>query len=776
VARAVGGRWIVTHRVFVRIGQRAVAALFWLVGVPVWAANTEIVLKLERSLGAGRAPVSVPKADLPTFAVADRIDGQVDQRTVLKGHAEVRRGGTVLRGDQIDYSVHDDVLVATGATRAFGDGLILSGERLELKLDAYTGRMPDVDYVYVPRQGRGQAALLELLGAGRSRLTDATYTTCTPDDQAWWVQAQRLDIDRENELAKARGARLYFKGVPVLASPYFQMPLGDKRRSGVLTPSFGLNSRLGAEVTVPLYWNMAPNYDLTVAPRAMARRGVLLQNELRYLQPSWRGVIEYDGIAKDRDVGGARERFSARHEQVLPQVFGGGLGVGYNYNYVTDDRFFVDFGRNVVSASAAVLPQEAWMTYGRGIWNSSLRVSKNQTLLSLLATGELPPYERVPQFTVGASAYDWSGFDLGLAVEATHFEQRTPVATAPSGREPGTRYIVNPSVSYPWLAPGWFVVPKFQYHATSYALSGQRHPVENRPTRYVPIGSLDAGLVFERDTEWFDAAAIQTLEPRLYYSYIPYRDQNTLPNFDSALADFNFAQLFTENVFTGGDRIGEANQATLALVGRVLDARSGAEGLRVALGQRYFFAPQRVALPGSAPRTDKESDVLASIVGVLGRSWSADVSMQHSTLQKKIVRATVGLRYQPRPASVLSMAYRYKVDEINQVDLAAQWPLAFVGLPQWYGVMRINHSQRESRIVESLAGFEYKANCWVLRLVGQRFVTAEQTATTTVFVQIELSGLSSVGSSPVESLKRNIPGYQLINTPARTPGQFDYYE
>lgn len=744
--------------------------------LPVCALAQSVPLRLERELGQGRAALPAQREALPTFVAADHVSGEVDERTVFAGHAEVRKGGTVLRADRIDYTARTDTLVATGNARLFGDGLVMRGPQLDLKLDAQTGRMNDAQYDYAPRNGRGVARVFELLGEGRARLTEATYTTCSPDDQAWWVQAERLDIDRDEELATARNVRLYFGGVPVLASPYFQMPLGDRRRSGVLTPSFGINSRLGPEATVPVYWNIAPNRDLTLAPRVMSRRGVLLQSEFRYLEPTWRGSLEYDAIGRDRDFGQGRERVSWRHENAFLGVLGGNAGAGVNFNRVSDDRYFVDFGRNIVSASQAVLPQEAWATYTRGVWTSALRQSQSQTLVGLLMPGEQPPYERVPQWTANANVFDWQGWDVALGLELTRFEQRTLLPGASSGREPGTRFIANPSVSYPLLAPGWFVVPKVQLHSTDYALSAQRRPDNDRMSRRVPISSIDTGLIFERDARWFGAEATQTLEPRLYYSYIPYREQSMLPNFDSGLADFNFAQLFTENVFVGGDRIGEANQLTAAMVGRVLENDSGAERLRIALGQRYFFSPQRVVLPGGVPRTDKESDVLGSVMGVLDKNWTADVSVQHSTLQKQVVRASAGLRYRPRPASVLSLAYRYKLKELDQIDLAAQWPLKFIGLPRWYGVMRVNYSKRDAQVVEAVGGLEYKADCWVTRVVMQRFVAADRKGTNTVYFQVELNGLSSVGSSPVESLRRNIPGYQLINPPPPQPGRYHDYE
>jgi LPS-assembly protein len=731
-----------------------------LCGCPAAWADTRPdapALRLERTLGAGRAPGQV---ETPVYVRAQRVTGEVNERVELQGRAELRREGTVLRGDRIEYTVATDEARIDGNARVFRDGTAFGGPSLRLKVDALTGEMPDANFSYAPRQGRGSSKLIEFLGPERLRAQQATYTSCAPGDDAWWVQANRLEIDRDEELAVARGARIYFQGVPIFASPYFQFPLGERRRSGVLTPSFAINSTLGTEVTVPWYWDIAPNRDYTIAPRVMTRRGVLLQNEFRYLEPTFRGRIGYDNIPNDKPTGEMRDAISVQHEYANHAGVSGAL----NFNRVSDDRFFVDFGRTIVSAAQAVLPQEASLAYNRPLFSGAVRVSRNQTLQDPLAP-TVKPYERVPQVTLGSSRFDWHGADVALGVEATQF-------THPDLEE-GRRVIVNPSVSYPLLAPGWFFVPKIQWHYTGYSLDRAARPDDPRPSRSVPLASLDTGLVFEREGRiLFGQPSVQTLEPRLFYAYVPYRDQAALPNFDSALADFNFAQLFTENIFVGGDRIGESNQITAALVGRVYDPASGGEVLRAAIGQRYYFSSQRVTLPGGAPREDKESDLLFALSGSLARHWIADVAVQHSTLQKQVVRSSLGLRWQPAPASVLSVAYRYKIDEIEQIDLAGQWPLT----SRLYGVGRANFSFRDGRWIEVLAGFEYKADCWLMRFAAQRFATATQTATTTVFLQLELSGLASVGTSPVEQLRRNIPGYQVINPPPREPGRFDYYE
>ena len=714
------------------------------------------LLRIERALGAGRLAGAPPGA---TYARALRMSGEVDERIVLEGEAEVRRSGTVLRGDRIEYSVPDDEVTVTGRARVFRDGAVVTGPSLKLRVDSQTGSMPDASFSYAQLGGRGRCTLIEFLGEDKTRLENATYTTCAPGDDSWWVKANRLEIDRAEEVATGSGTSIHFLGVPIFASPYFQFPLGDRRRSGLLTPSFGINSKLGFEGTLPFYWDIAPNLDATITPRIMQRRGLLLQNEFRYLEPTFRGTAQFDLIPDDAVFGGSRQLASLRHEYVNPI----GLVGGINYNHVSDDRYFADFSRSIVAASQSVLPQEAYVGFNRTYWNTALRVTKNQTLQDPLAP-VVKPYERVPQLTVNVRNTDLRGFDIALAVDATQFDH--------PALETGSRLVLNPGVSYPWLAPGYFVIPKLQWNATMYSLDPAVHPGAARPVRSLPVASLDSGLVFERDTRWFGDASVQTLEPRLYYAYIPFRDQSTLPNFDSALADFNFAQLFTENVFVGGDRIGEANQATAALASRILDPASGVERLRVLIGQRFYFGAQRVVLPGGAARTGRASDILFALSGSLANHWTTDIALDHSTEQGSLVNANATVRWQPRPASALSVAYRYTAGQVDQIDVAAQWPLS----ARWYGVGRANYSRLDSRWVELLGGFEYKADCWVFRLAAHRFVTATQTATTTFFFQLQLNGLASIGTSPIEQLRRNIPGYQVINPPPREPGRFDIYE
>ena len=767
---------------------------------------------MEHVLGGGRghAPASGP-----VYVRADRVEGEVDANTILEGSVEVRHDGVVLRGERAVYTFETDELQVRGKVHLAERGAAFEGPALDFKLEAHTGTMPNANYTYAAKRGRGESRLIEFLGDEDIRMHDATYTTCRPGDSSWWIRAETLDIDRIDQEAVGHWTTLYFEGVPIFASPYFDLPLGDQRRSGVLTPGFYQDSRLGQEFIVPIYWNIAPNRDYTFTPDLIPRRGAALDNEFRFLEPQYRGQLNYDVMPNDRTTGTTRD-----HIVILGQfaeTFGpaaaptSGLSAGLNYNRVSDDNYLIDFSHNIVNSSPEVLPQEAYLTYTQPFWNASLRVDKSQTLISLLATTDPGPYEKAPELTLNTARADWYGFDVASTFDATRFQHPainpcfvSPTATQPTTSlcptaiapppyvaawfsQDGTRYIVNPSVSYPILRPGWFVTPKAQFNYTAYQLDPTFNSGNSSTERSLPLLSLDTGLIFDRPVTWLGESSRQTLEPRAYYAFVPYRNQNQLPNFDSAQADFNFAQLFTENSFTGGDRISQADQITLAVVSRVIEDASGAERLRLAFGQQFYFGSQLVTLPGVAPRTNPTSDALFLASANLGKKWSADMGLNYDTLTKSFALANFGLRWQPRLTSVINFSYRYESAElvgvpgvpINQLSASTQWPVT----ARWYGVGALNYSIADRAWVQTVGGMEYKADCWVGRFVLSRYatplpnsVTLSSSYTTAWFLQIELNGLTSVGTSPLDQLQRSITGFQRINPLSGPAGPFDNYE
>jgi LPS-assembly protein len=438
---------------------------------------------------------------------------------------------------------------------------------------------------------------------------------------------------------------------------------------------------------------------------------------------------------------------------------------GYlNASRVSDETYFTDLSNRISATSQTFLPRDGYLLYSAQWYTLYARALSYQTLQDPL-NPVVTPYSRLPQLTFNTRRYDAGGFDFNLNAEFNRFSHPTLVT--------GSRIQVNPSISYPLLAPGGYVIPKVSWSGTSYTLQNNAAGSPDSFTRNLPVLSVDSGLSFERPIAYFGQNYTQTLEPRLFYLRVPVREQSGIPVFDTGLADFNFAQIFSENIYSGADRIADANQVTTAVTTRLLSQKDGRERLRFTLGQRFYFTEQRVTLPGEVGRSNRSSDLLASFSGEVLPKVNYDTTLQYSPNKKEIQRISHGVRYMPEPGKTLSAAYRYQRDFIEQIDFAAQWN--FGG--GWYGVGRYNYSLRDGRVVETLGGVEYDGGCWVGRVVLQRFATASQRASTGIFFQIELNGLSRLGSNPLETLRRNIPGYTKLNENQEPqPRTFGNYE
>jgi len=738
--------------------------------VPAHAAGDEaFVLRLDERLSESAAQVVEGR---PLYGRADTLSGRGAREVTLIGDGELRRAGTVVRGERITYYAEDDEVVAVGDVRVVRDGNVFTGTTLQLKIDANEGVVTSPSYYLPLYGGRGRAAEVEFLGPERVALRDATYTTCRAEDPAWYLRAESLLLDEGRQEGSGRSAGLIFKDRKVLGVPYFAFPLGDERRSGVLSPTFAVTSRSGMELMVPYYWNIAPNRDFTLYPRLMQRRGLQLGGQLRFLEPRTLGDLRFAYTPNDALTGTSRDFESL--QQTFTSV-GGWSGV-VNMKRVSDDNYFVDYSNSILSSAERSLPRDFMAARDLGGWAVVVRASRYQNILDARTA---PPYDRVPQVRATWAGRDLRGFDADMFVDATLFRQPFVDSAA------GVRLVAIPSLSYPVRRPGWFVVPKLGVNLATYQLD--INPGE--PTslnRSIPVFSLDTGLVFERSTKVFGRDVTQTLEPRLYYAYAPYRDQDAFPVFDSGQADFNFAQLFSDNTFLGNDRIADVNQLTAAVVSRLIEPTDGAQTLRFALGERLYFSDQRVTIPGSAARTDKRSDLLLAASAQLSRSMSVDGGFQYSVGDGKLPRLSLLWRYLPPDGRILNAGVRYLSEEIGQVDGSWRWPLA----PQWNALGRINYSwlkqaldpstglltEAKPGVIEGVLGFEYNADCWTTRFVVHRFVTANAQTTSAFFIQLELNGLARIGTDPFDILRRNIPGYQLPFDRPQLPSRFFGYE
>lgn len=731
---------------------------------------------------------------------------------VAEGAVLLERDGDSVSADHLTYHQIEDEVQATGNVHMRSPDSEFSGPLLRMRLEESTGEIetpayrirhkpkpvpePAMTLLGLPAMteggqvlagtGRmlqrpeitvsGAASRIEFRGEDQYRLKDATYSTCAPGQRDWEISIDELNLDYLSERGTGEGATIRFKDTPIFYLPWMNFSLNDQRKSGFMTPTLGSSSKSGFDFSVPWYWNIAPNIDATVTPRLMTKRGVQLNAELRYLlnsshnrnlsaafQPlTDQGQLRIEYLPSDQLTKRDRYGYALVHSQVLAPGLTGTL----NLNGVSDDNYFSDLSTRVSQVTQGNLLRQGALTYGGPWYSATLNLQSYQTLQGLAK-----PYQRLPQLNATAFRYDLPlGMALNLNAEYVSFDHENYIL--------GKRTTLYPQLSLPLATSAFSLTPKLGIHATQYALDRTNAPGPNQidlqphsnASRTVPIFSIDGGLALEREVDWFGNTLTQTLEPRAFYLYAPHRDQRRIPIFDSGLTTFNYAQMFSENRYAGGDRIGDANELTLALTSRLIDPASGADRLRATLGTRHYFRDQAVTLPGEAPRIDRSADILATLAGQVLPNTYADFGWQYNPRDNRTDRLTLGGRYLPEVGKVINASYRFARDGLGktlleQIDLSAQWPLS----GGWHGVGRYNYSINESRIVEMIGGIEYNAGCWVGRIVAQRLATIADHPTTSIFFQIELNDLARLGSNPLQLLRRSIPGYGVINQPTADP-------
>ena len=728
-------------------------------------------------------PRGAAASQLPTVLQAQSISSQLDLETVAEGNAEFRRGGLVIRADRLAYDSAQDLASAKGHVRVSRDGAVYSGPELRLHVQRFDGYFLQPEFDFPAIGAGGRAERIDFIDDTRSRALRAEYTSCprdTPEEPAWVLRAASVTLDLAANEGVAQGAVLRFLGTPILALPNLSFPLSDARRSGWLPPSIDTDNRSGIEVSAPYYWNIAENRDATLTPRLITRRGLGMDAEFRYLEPTWQGAAQLNWLPNDRLTGHSREAVQWKHDGRLD----GGLRYMLDGVRVSDDDWWKDFPNASRGLTARLLPlrlgaeQPFALAGGDGL--AYARVLRWQVLQGSDLT-VVSPYERSPQ--VGAR---WAGLRGGwqyaLEGEFNRFTLPRGLA-ARNGRVGGDRVHALGALSWPLREPGWFVVPKLSVNAAAYSDAGLLADGSTRAHRVTPSLSLDSGLEFERHMQAFGRELRQTLEPRVLLVHTPYRAQSGLPNFDAAAKDFNFNSIYSDNQFSGVDRVSDGSQLTAGVTSRFVDAASGAEALRLGLVQRYLFSTQRVTpqadgTPDGAPITQRFSDVLLLGSTNLVPNWTLDSSVQYSPSIHRSVRSIVGARYSPGPLRTVSATYRMARGLTEQLEVGWQWPV-WSSQPAsnradaasatgkgcagtWYTVGRVNYSLRDSRITDSILGVEYDAGCWIARVVADRLSTGSNTATTRLMLQLELVGLSRIGSNPLKVLKDNIPGYRLL--------------
>ena len=653
-----------------RLGAIATASILLCNAASAQTAPARAAAPASAASGAAEQPVSLQ---------AERISGQPDIEAVAEGAVELRRGNVVIRADRLTYRSAEDLARATGKVRLDRDGDHFSGSEMQLQMQRFEGYVLNPEYFFARTQAGGRAARLEMLSPDRSRLVQADYTSCPRDGggaPAWLLTSERVTLDFEANEGVAEGAALRFFGVPILAAPVLTFPLTDARKSGWLPPSLNLDNRSGIEVGVPYYWNIAPQRDATLTPTFRSRRGLGLDSEFRYLEPRYRGTTQLNLMPDDRVAQRSRYSLRALHSGLAP----GDVNYRAEVSRVSDDSYWKDFPRDTATLSPRLLPQDlqAERSFDRDAvsWSLYGRMQHWQVLQDALAPIE-SPYQRSPQLGVSGRARLGGGIDASLQTEFNRF---TLPGGAGATRLEGQRWHGLATVERRFEFGGAWLTPRLALNTASYRTEQPMADGRRHASRAIPSLSVDSGLSFERDAQWFGRPLRQTLEPRLLYLNTPYRAQNTLPVFDTWGKDFNIVSLFSDNAFSGVDRVSDLHQLTLGATTRLLDPDSGVEAVRLGLGQRVLFRDSRVTAnpdgsPDGATLEQRVSDLLFFGSSKLGRLWTLDGALQYSPESRRATRSILGARYSPGPFRTASLRYRLTRDVSEQVEFGWQWPV-----------------------------------------------------------------------------------------------------
>jgi LPS-assembly protein len=727
--------------------------------------------------------VTKARGDQPTDIEGDQLSGPETSRQ-FEGNVALRRGDQFLGTDKLTYDSQTSKYVAIGRVRYQDSGMRLVADKAEGDQESDRHQLQNVRYQLVSRRGNGGASHIEMQGP-QGTLYDATYSTCPPDARSWELRAKQIDVNTETGMGVAHDATLRVGKVPVLYVPWFAFPIDDRRRTGLLYPGLGSSGRNGFDFRQPIYLNLAPSYDATITPRLMTNRGVQLGAQFRYLTDTGHGTVEFAYLPSDKLTDRERDDETAEflangyslanlrddnrawlHVNGTQDVFDH-WQARVNLNWISDPRYLEDFSSNIDGLAPYSIYSDIGI-YGHGRnWEAGI-MADHQQLADYTLDDALLPHDRLPRAYLRWDQPLQPWLTAGVDAEAVRFQH--------PDQPGGSRLDLEPYVSMPLLGASWFLTPKLAWRYTGYKLDDALATSlgDDAPSRSLPIASLDAGLFFDRNTSIGGTSYLQTLEPRLFYLRVPYRDQDGLPLFDTRPMTFSWGQLFRENRYTGADRQTDANQLTLAVSTRLLRQSDGREKLSVSLGQIRYFDESQVTVPGEVPVERGKSAWVADSSYAVNDRWSIGGSYQWDPKFRRKDLASVRTRYLLGDEGVVNFAYRYRRDLLEQVDLNFLYPLT----PAWSLVGRYYYSIRDAQLLEGLAGVQWDSCCMAVRLVGRRYLHNRLGELgNSIQVEVEFKGLGSAGPDTETRLRRAILGYYredlYLAPPAETRGDDD---
>jgi len=674
--------------------------------------------------------------------------------SLFENNVLVEKNGFRLTTDKLTYDKQSSKISLPHATHIENEKLIIDSEKGEMNNNTDSSSFSNVRFVIQSSHMQGSSPEIKLLGKDSTFLSQVNFSSCEPGKESWVFSASDLKLDHIDESGTARHVVIRVKDVPIFYLPYISFPLGERRRSGILTPELKFSSsRNGNEFSLPYYWNIAPNQDATITPVYLEKRGIQLKTNYRYLTSGSDGELDIEYLDDDKLTGEERYLSKLVHHTKLSDH----LDFNIDATAASDSHYLNDFGQSLELSSTTHLQQSAYFQYNRGNWRSKLLEQKFQTTDDTIALGSRP-YRRRPQLTVsGTESITDNGLKFQLTSEWVNFSHQD------SSKKQGYRTDLYPKLSWPAQGSYWFLTPTIGHRFTAYDVTDTSGAELDLDDRSLPIVQMDSGLFFERQ---FSKKYTQTLEPRLYYLNVPSADQSLIPLFDSSEPDFSFAQLFRDNRFNGADRVADANQLTTAVTTRLINDHNGNERFSASIGQIHYFDDREVSIKpdynSSDIQTVSSSDIAAEFV-LRDDNWSYRLSALQDT-ETNDVEGSFLYHYQSDNRHIINLGYRYRRDEladnqIDQSDLSFKWPLT----DHWSMLARWNYSLKDKRDLENIAGFEYNTCCWAFRVIGRGHLTQDEdnkdVFDRSVIFTLVLKGFGSTGKANQE-LERAILGFK----------------
>ncbi|HCB1659595.1 TPA: LPS assembly protein LptD [Citrobacter farmeri] len=733
--------------------------------------------------------------ELPVTINADHAKGNYPDDAVFTGNVDIMQGNSRLQADEVQLHQKEAqgqpepvrTVDALGNVHYDDNQVILKGPKGWANLNTKDTNVWEGDYQMVGRQGRGKADLMKQRGENRyTILENGSFTSCLPGSDTWSVVGSEVIHDREEQVAEIWNARFKLGPVPVFYSPYLQLPVGDKRRSGFLIPNAKYTSKNYFEFYLPYYWNIAPNMDATLTPHYMHRRGgVMWENEFRYLSQAGAGLMEFDYLNSDRvysdehpkDDNSRRWLFYWQHSGVMDQVW----RFNVNYTKVSDPSYFNDFDNKYGSSTDGYATQK--FSVGYAVQNFDATVSTKQ--FQVFDTANSKSYSAQPQLDVNFYQNDLGPFDTRIYGQAVHF-----VNTNDNMPE-ATRLHLEPTINLP-LSNQWgsinteakLLATHYQQTNLKWYNANYATDLDDSANRVMPQFKVDGKMVFERDMNMLAPGYTQTLEPRAQYLYVPYRDQSGIYNYDSSLLQSDYTGLFRDRSYGGLDRIASANQVTTGVTSRVYDD-AAVERFNVSVGQIYYFTESRTGDDNIQWEKDDQTGSLVWAGDTYWRisdRWGLRGGVQYDTRLDSVATSSSSIEYRRDEDRLVQLNYRYASPEyiqatlparystaeqykngINQVGTVASWPIA----DRWSIVGAYYFDTNVNKPADQMLGVQYNSCCYAIRVGYERKLNGwdsdkeHAVYDNVIGFNIELRGLSSnYGLGTKEMLRSNILPYQ----------------